>query len=482
MSETSPILLWFRRDLRLSDHSVISAAVQTGRPLIPVFVHDEVVEGLGAAPKWRLGLGLEAFAARLEERGARLILRRGRALEVLLALVRETGAGAVWWMRQYDPDQIARDMDVKAGLTAQGIGARSFPGHLLFEPWTVETGQGKFYQVYSPYWRAVRERPVAARSTAPQVLTCPAAWPESDRLHDWGMARAMDRGADVVRPFLHIGEDAAARRLEIFLRDRIGDYANLRDRLDLDASSGLSENLTYGEISPVALWEAGQHALAEGRAGAETFLKEVVWREFAYHLIYHTPHITTKSWRDGWEGFPWRIENDASLRWKQGRTGIEVVDAAMREMYVTGRMHNRARMLVGSYLTKHMLTHWRVGLDWFADCLVDWDPASNAMGWQWVAGSGPDAAPYFRIFNPDTQAQKFDPKQAYRRRWVAELSSEPPETALQFFRACPRHWQLDPKARYPKPVVELGAGRSMALAAYDTKKKAETAAAGTDTR
>ncbi len=472
MNETTPIILWFRRDLRLSDHPALAAAARSGRPVIPVFLHDELVETLGAAPQWRLGLGVEAFAARLEGIGARLILRRGQALESLRALIAETGAGAVWWTRQYDPDQIARDKAVKAALREDGIDSTSFRGHLIFEPWEVETGAGKFYQVYTPFWKAVRGREVPARSAAPSTLTAPAHWPESDTLSEWRMGRAMNRGADVVRPHLVVGEEAAQTRLAVFARDRMSDYAEARDRMDIDATSGLSENLTYGEISPLALWESGQRGLAEGKRGAETFLKEVVWREFAYHLIYHTPHIVKDSWRAGWQRFPWSDENDDTLRWKQGRTGIEIVDAAMRELYVTGRMHNRARMLVGSYLTKHMLTHWRVGQKWFEECLIDWDPAANAMGWQWVAGSGPDASPYFRIFNPETQAGKFDPKGAYRRKWLAEISADPPETARAFFDACPRAWGLAPDMPYPDPLVPLDVGRARALEAYEARNRA----------
>jgi len=472
LNDTRPILLWFRRDLRLSDHPALSAAAQSGRAVIPVFVHDELVQRLGAAPKWRLGLGLEAFAESLGRLGLQLILRKGDALEELAKLVAETGATSVWWTRQYDPEQIKRDTNVKSALQRDGLEARSFPGHLLFEPWDVQTGQGKFYQVYTPFWRAVRGRDVPDRLSAPTEVTPPDHWPESDDLESWRMGDAMNRGADVVRPHLHVGEAAARQRLARFARDRIDSYHADRDRMDRDATSGLSENLTYGEISPLALWDAGQRAMADGKAGAETFLKEVVWREFAYHLVYHTPHIINESWRAGWDSFPWRAESEETMRWKQGRTGIEIVDAAMRELYVTGRMHNRARMLVGSYLTKHMMTHWRVGQDWFAECLIDWDPAANAMGWQWVAGSGPDASPYFRIFNPDTQAEKFDPKRAYRTRWVAELSRSPPETAMAFFDACPREWNLRPDARYPDPVVELTAGRNRALSAYEQRKTA----------
>ena len=472
MSDTRPILLWFRRDLRLSDHPALSAAAQSGRAIIPVFVHDEITQRLGAAPKWRLGLGVEAFAKSLDEFGLKLILRKGDALEEISRLVDETGAASVWWMRQYDPEQIKRDTKVKSALQGDGVEAKSFPGHLMFEPWDVQTGQGKFYQVYTPFWRAVRARDVPDRLSAPTKVKAPEHWPDSDDLDDWRMGDAMNRGAEVVRPYLHVGEAAARQRLAIFARDRIDSYHTGRDRMDCDATSGLSENLTYGEVSPLALWDAGQRALADGKAGAETFLKEVVWREFAYHLVYHTPHITKESWRAGWESFPWRAESEETMRWKQGRTGIQIVDAAMRELYVTGRMHNRARMLVGSYLTKHMMTHWRVGQDWFAECLVDWDPAANAMGWQWVAGSGPDASPYFRIFNPDTQAEKFDPKRAYRTRWVAELSQSPPETAMAFFDACPRSWNLRPDARYPEPVVDLTAGRNRALSAYEQRKTA----------
>ncbi|MGP9791466.1 cryptochrome/photolyase family protein [Roseinatronobacter sp. NSM] len=471
MTQISPVIWWVRRDLRLADNPALHAAVSSGRPVIAVFIYDSLVEGLGAAPRWRLGLGLEEFARNLERIGARLILRKGDAVEVLRDLVRQTGASAVWWGRQYDPTQVERDKAVKQALRDNGTEARSFPGHLLFEPWQVQTGQGKFYQVYSPFWRAVKDLDVAPHLAAPDQIHPPETWPASDTLADWGMGRAMNRGAAVVLPHLRIGEDAARARLDRFIASTIAHYKEKRDFLDQDACSGLSENLTYGEISPVALWHAGRHALDAGNPGAEHFLKELVWREFAYHLVFHTPHITHSNWRDGWDRFPWGNGDSADvLRWKQGRTGIDVVDAAMREMYVTGRMHNRARMLVASYLTKHMLVHWRVGLDWFAQCLVDWDPAANAMGWQWVAGSGPDAAPYFRIFNPDTQAQKFDSHQRYRKAWIAELSRTPPPTATSFFEACPRAWGLSPNDTRPAPLVDLATGRNRALDAYQHNK------------
>ena len=466
----SPILVWFRRDLRLSDHAALTAACKAGRPVIPVFICDETVEAMGAAPTWRLGLSVAALAKALEAAGSRLILRRGRALDVLRALVAETGAGAVHWTRAYDPDAIARDTDVKAALKEDGIDATSFPGHVLFEPWTVETGQGGYYKVYSPFWKTVHTRDVADLLPAP-TLPVPDDWPQSDRLDDWDLGAAMNRGAGVVADFVTVGEAAAQDRLDTFIDEKLQGYDTGRDIPSADVTSRLSENLAWGEISPARLWHAGIRAREEGERGAEKFLKEVVWRDFAYHLVYHTPRITTANWREEWDGFPWKT--DQRLRevraWKTGRTGIPFVDAAMREMYVTGTMHNRARMIVASYLTKHLMVHWKVGLDWFADCLIDWDPASNAMGWQWTAGSGPDAAPYFRVFNPVSQREKFDPDRRYVDAWIAEGRKRASETACRYFDAVPRRWVLSAGDDYPDPVVTAEAGRKAALAAYENR-------------
>ena len=473
MSGRRPTILWLRRDLRLGDHPALTAAVARGGPVIAVFIHDEHVAALGAAAKWRLGLSLDHFDKVLRERGSRLVLRRGSALDVLRALVAETGADAVMWSRLHDPGSVTRDKDVKSALKDDGLQVSSHPGHLLFEPWTVATGEGGYYRVYTPFWRAVRGRDVTAPLPAPGRLPVPARWPQNETLDDWHMGADMHRGAAICGAYQRVGETAAEARLDWFAAQAIDDYATARNRPDMDGCSGLSENLTYGEISPRRCWHAGLRAQARDAAGADAWLSELGWRDFAWHLIWHTPHITERSWRKGWERFPWRsAEDNAELRaWCRGRTGVPFVDAAMREMYVTGRMHNRGRMIVASYLTKHLMTHWRHGMDWFADCLTDWDPASNAMGWQWAAGSGPDAAPYFRIFNPDTQAQKFDPEGTYRRRWIAEGQRHPPDTALSYFRAVPRGWGLDPTtaAAYPDPVVPLGEGRARALAAYQAR-------------
>jgi len=464
-----PVILWFRRDLRLADHPALGAAIETGRPVIPVFIRDFEVDALGAAAKFRLALALEAFAKTLDEAGSRLILRTGTAAAVLDALIAQTGAGAVFWTRGYTPAGIARDSAVKAALKAHGVRAESFHGQVLFEPWKVKTGQGGPYRVYSPFWKAVRGRDPGAPLAAPGRVPAPGTWPASEALDGWRLDAAMNRGAAVVATHQRPGEAGAAAQLDRFLDERVAGYKTRRDFPAGGATSELSQNLAWGEIGPRQIWAAGWRAVEEGASGAEHFLKELVWREFAYHLMFHTPELLTRNWRAAWDGFRWKDDPQAPevIAWKQGRTGEPFVDAAMRELWVTGKMHNRARMIVASYLTKHLLVHRKIGMDFFADTLTDWDPAANAMGWQWVAGSGPDAAPYFRVFNPATQAEKFDPDHAYRRAWIAEGQAHPPQTALAFFDAVPRAWGLSASDPYPvRPVIDLAGGRARALAAF----------------
>lgn len=473
---SGPVIVWFRRDLRLADNAALTAAARSGRAVIPVFLLDETASCLGAAPRWRLGQGVAALARALEARGLRLILRRGRALDSLRALIAETGAGAVFWTRGYDPAAIARDRDVKAALRADGYDVQSFPGHVLFEPWTVQTGTGGFYRVYTPFWKAVRNREVVPLLPAPPRLRGPDDWPGSDDLAAWSLAAGMNRGAEIVARHAIVGEAAAADRLDAFLDDRVAGYAHRRDFPAAGATSGLSENLAWGEIGVARCWHAGLRARDAGAEGAEMFLKELVWREFAYHLIFHTPDIVSQNWRRDWDDFPWSADSGtpAAVAWMRARTGMPLVDAGLREMYVSGRMHNRVRMLVASYLTKHLMTHWRIGMDHFADCLTDWDPASNALGWQWVAGSGPDAAPFFRIFNPEAQARRFDAAGDYVRRWIAEGSARPHADALSYFDAVPRRWNLRPDDPYPAPVVAADAGRRVALEAYRARRATAT--------
>ncbi|MGB7318463.1 MAG: deoxyribodipyrimidine photo-lyase [Planktotalea sp.] len=471
MNEQRPIIVWFRRDLRLSDHAALTAACASNAPVIAVFIRDPLVDRLGAAPKWRLGQGLAALESRLAEMGAKLILRSGPALDTLLALLAETGAQGVYWSRLYDPESVARDTDIKAQLRAQGVEARSFGGHVMFEPWSVQTKTGGMYKVYTPFWRSVKDRSVDAPRSAPPTLCAPETWPQSERLADWHLGAAMRRGALIVARHAQVGESAALDRLAEFIEDDVADYVQMRDIPSKRGTSGLSENLALGEISPHQCWHAGMRALHEGKAGAEVFLKELVWREFAYHLMHHSPHILTSNWKPDWDKFAWYTDaaHPEVIAWQQGRTGVKFADAAMRELYVTGKMHNRGRMIVASYLSKHLLTHWRIGQAWFEECLTDWDPASNAMGWQWAAGSGPDASPYFRVFNPDTQLDKFDPKGFYVKRWIAEGQSDPPETALSYYEAIPESWNLTARDIYPSPARDLAAGRQRALDAYQNR-------------
>lgn len=466
MTEPAPQIVWFRRDLRLADHAPLCAAAASGGAVIPVFVLDPETEALGAAPKWRLGLSIADLAARLQAMGSRLVLRRGPAFAVLRALAAETGAGTVRWTRLYAPEWAERDQAVKAGLAEDGLEAVSHPGHLIHEPWSVRTKAGGFYKVFTPFWREIAPLGAPEPLRAPDRLATPKSWPESDRLEHWGLGAAMGRGADVVAKHVHVGEAAALDRLDAFIARAVAPYAVDRDRPDLDGSSGLSENLTYGEISPRTIWHAGQRAMEQGAQGAQTFLKELAWREFAWHLAWHSPQIAREPWRPEWRGFPWRSDNADAERWRRGMTGEPLIDAGMRQLYVTGRVHNRIRMLVGSYLTKHLLTHWRVGLDWFADCLIDWDPASNALGWQWVAGCGPDSTPYARVFNPRTQAEKFDPEARYRRRFLLGFDGSACEEAQDFFHAAPKSWGLRGSDPYPSPIVDLKEGREAALAAH----------------
>lgn len=466
------ILYRFRRDLRLSDHPGLCAACASGAPVIPLFILDPATEALGAAPRWRLGLALAELQRQLRALGSDLILRRGEPVDVLRALARETGAVEAYASRYYLRETVADDQTLRNALAADGIDYITHAGFLLHEPWSVETGSGGAYKVYTPFWRAVAQREIAEPLPAPTRLPAPARWPASDALEDWRLGAAMQRGAAVVARYARIGEAAARARLDSFLDGPIRDHARDRDRPDRAATSRLSEHLTYGEISPRTIWHAGMQALHAGAQGAEVFLKELVWREFAWHLAWHTPQLLDANWRPEWERFPWRGDNADAERWRRGLTGEPIIDAGMRELYITGTMHNRVRMLVASYLTKHLMTHWRIGQAWFADCLIDWDPAANALGWQWTAGSGPDAAPFFRIFNPATQAERFDPDGAYRRRFIAGWGGGNSHTdALAFFEAVPPSWGIGPDDPYPEVMVDLKEGRERALEAYRQMKE-----------
>ena len=401
-----------------------------------------------------------------------IVFRAGSAEKVLTELISETHANQVIWARTYLPPLNDRDARIKVVLKQKGILAKSFPGHLLFEPWTVSPKSSEFFKVYTPFWKATRLKDPIGFETKVSKIVGVKEKLKSENLENWCLGKEMSLGSSIVSRYVRLGEDAARERLSDFISNKVMHYSTARDIPSLDGTSGLSENLSLGEISPIECWNAGFKALEEGHDAAEIFLKELVWREFAYHLAHHTPRILDSNWRQEWNNFPWNTndKDEKVILWQQGRTGIPFVDAAMRELYVTGRMHNRGRMIVASFLTKHLMTHWKIGLKWFENCLIDWDPASNAMGWQWSAGSGPDATPYFRVFNPNTQLEKFDGKHEYRDRWLAEFSGKNSPKALSCFDAIPKKWKLAPEMKYPAPVVDLSQGRVAALDAYKNRE------------
>ena len=448
-----PALVWFRQDLRLSDNPALAAALKRKSPVIAVYVWAPEEEGAwppGAASKWWLHHSLADLGAALEKRGSRLIIRRGPAEEALTSLAMESGAAAVFWNRRYEPAAVARDSDVKSKLCARGLLAESFNGSLLFEPWTIRNQTGRPFSVFTAYWRACLARPVPPPSSdTPKRLPAVHTWPRSLDLTELGLKSAVDWAAGF-REVWQPGESGAKRQLKRFLDDAIAGYPVNRERPGAAGTSRLSPHLHFGEISPGQVWRAMSEQM-EGRGAArEAYLRQLVWREFAHHLLYHHPESCSQPLRPEFGSFPWRYDPVLFKAWKRGRTGYPLVDAGMRELWHTGWMHNRVRMVVASFLVKHLLIGWQEGAAWFWDTLVDADLANNTLGWQWVAGCGADAAPYFRIFNPAIQAAKFDPQSDYVRRWVPEL-----ETG----------------EHYPPRVVDHGEARERALAALEGIKR-----------
>jgi deoxyribodipyrimidine photo-lyase len=474
--ERPPTLVWLRQDLRLADNPALLAAEG---PVIPVYILDETpgVEPLGGASRWWLDKSLAALGADLEALGSRLILRKGPAGEVLQALIAETGAAAVHWNRLYDAGSIARDKTIKAELTDEGVTRRSFNASLLNEPWEIANGSGGPYKVYTPFWRNARSRVAAVDpAPAPDSLDAPGTWPDSEALADWGLHPTKpdwSTGFSDWRP----GEAGAQARLEGFLDGPVATYSDDRNRPDLPGTSGLSPHMHFGEIGPRQIWRSAQDAVARGASErqVEKFLAEVGWREFHHHLLFHFPDLPTKNFRPEWDAFVWRDDEEAFVAWTRGQTGYPIVDAGMRELWATGFMHNRVRMIVASFLIKDLLIDWRRGEAWFRDTLVDADIAQNAANWQWVAGSGADAAPYFRIFNPVTQGQNFDPDGVYVRKWVPELGKLPskvihaPWTAVSDLLAAA---DVAVGQTYPRPLVDHGKARDRALQAYAALKSA----------
>ncbi|NGP52413.1 deoxyribodipyrimidine photo-lyase [Thioalkalivibrio sp. XN8] len=458
---------WFRRDLRLTDNPALRAALEAAETVLPVYVWSPEDEGEwapGGAGRWWLYQSLAALDACLRERGSRLLLRAGPAAQVLAKLVAETGAEAVYWNRLYEPALVERDRGLKGRLRAQGIAAHSCKASLLYEPWELETGKGAPYRVFTPFWKAALAQPdPPPPRPAPDALQPPPAWPPGLELEALELLPAT-RWYDGLQAAWRPGEAGALARLEGWCEEPVGRYATERDRPGIDGTSALSPHLHFGELSPRQAWAAAAARRSElpGR-GIDAWLRELGWREFAHHVLYHFPHTPTEPMYAKYAAFPWREDHEEMLqRWQRGQTGIPIVDAGLRQLWATGWMHNRVRMIAASLLVKNIRAPWQEGARWFWDTLVDADLANNTMGWQWTAGSGADAAPYFRIFNPVTQGEKFDPEGRYVQRWIPELRALP---AAQVHRP----WEVAP-AGYPAPVVDLKRTREEALAALQALK------------
>jgi deoxyribodipyrimidine photo-lyase len=478
-----PVIVWLRQDLRLTDHPALSAAVDSGRAVLPVYVLDDETPGewrFGGASRWWLHQSLAGLAADLEKRGARLVLRRGRFVETLMALAQETDASAIHFTRGYEPYIVETEKQLKSVADAKAIAVRRFSGALLYEPEAIRTREEQPFKVFTPFWKAcLAVLPPADPLPAPRKLVAPKSWPKTDDLSAWGLLPTWPDWAGGLRETWQPGEAGAQKRLDDFLAHAVAGYADDRDRPDKPGTSLLSAPLHFGDISPRQCWHAARAAEAKSprlARGVASFLRELGWREFSTHLLFHFPQIPHAPFRPEFARFPWRDAGnyaDDLKRWQKGQTGFPIVDAGMRQLWHTGIMHNRVRMIVASLLTKHLRIPWQEGAAWFWDTLVDADLANNSASWQWVAGSGADAAPYFRIFNPMLQGAKFDPDGDYVRRWVPELA----KLSAAYIQA-PWEAPADVLAAagvrigetYPAPIVDHGKARAAALAAYEAVK------------
>lgn len=458
-------LVWLRNDLRLSDNPALVGACRSGGRVVALYVHenDKGLRVPGGAARWWLHHSLEALGAALAKTGIALLVRSGGAQAAVEKVIADEGVGSVHWNRRYAPGEREIDQALKSHLRDRGLTVTSYPGNLLAEPWTIATGQGKPYSVFSPYWKTLRDCRIDAPLAAPDAV--------GDKLaaKGWDGDYTAPHWAAKFDGQWQIGESAAQQALHDFLDDRLEDYPEGRDFPGRDVTSRLSPHLRFGEISARQVWYAALariEAEPEVKPAADKFLSELAWRDFSYHQLYHRRDIATVPMQEKYGGMRWHADGPAETAWQKGQTGIPIIDAGMRELWQTGYMHNRVRMLVASFLTKNLLVDWRHGERWFWDCLVDADVANNPASWQWVAGCGLDAAPYFRIFNPVTQGERFDEAGLYVRQWVPELAQMPDK------------WLHDPASApedvlrkagvtlgktYPQPLIDLKSSRQRAL-------------------
>lgn len=459
MNDIKPAILWLRQDLRLEDNPALHAASM--HPLLALYIWDEQDPWApGGAARWWLNKSLLALQCSFQERGVQLVFKRGKPIEVIKKLINETGACAVYWNRCYEPYAIKRDEDIKSSLKKRGIVCKSFKASLLVEPWEIRTKSDKAYQIFTPFWKAFQ------CFTFPKPLPIPdingyKPFVSSDAIQTWALnPTSWGEGfGEIWQP----GEAGAWGKMNDFLKNGVESYAVKRDYPSSNFTSRLSPHLHWGEISPTQVWS--QAILLYGEDSLP-FLKQLGWREFSSHLLFHFPKLPSEPLRSSFKEFPWESNSEALKAWQKGKTGYPIIDAGMRELWQTGWMHNRVRMITASFLVKDLLISWQKGEEWFWDTLVDADLANNAASWQWVAGCGTDAAPFFRIFNPVLQSQRFDPDGSYIKKWVPELQSmsdphihSPWQASSEILRKA--HVQLG--TNYPFPIIDHDFARKRAL-------------------
>ena len=464
------VIVWFRDDLRVADNPALIAAVESGLPVVPIFIwspQEEHPWEPGGASCWWLHQSLCSLDRSLRDVGSRLIIVDGASGEALVRLAENVQARSIFWNRRYEPAIIARDKKLKTSLRDSGIDARSFPGNLLYEPWSIQNSSGQPFRVFTPFWKALRAgEPPQDPFPKPKHIAIPSQWPESLEIAGLALEPRIDWAGGLRENWMP-GEAGANRQLERFLQNRLHSYDEDRNRPDETGTSRLSPHLHFGEISPRQVWQSIQRQTSEGEK--EAYLRQIMWREFAYHLLFHHPKTPREPLHPEFARFPWRFDRKAFRAWTKGLTGYPLVDAGMRQLWHTGWMHNRMRMVTASFLIKHLLIPWQRGAEWFWDTLVDADLANNTFGWQWTAGCGADATPYFRIFNPTLQGEKFDPNGEYVRKWIPEIARLPTRWIHEPW-AAPSQILRDAGEElgggYPFPIIDHVVARKRALEAF----------------
>lgn len=472
----STVIVWFRQDLRLDDNPALLAAVESGSSVIPVYIWSPEEEGKwspGSASRYWLHHALKNLDDDLQVKSSKLILLRGPCLEALQMVIKTCSAKKLYWNRCYEPRAIKRDRFIKQTMTGQGIEVRDFNAHLLHEPHTIQNKQGGPFKVYTPFWKHYQNLDVPVPVKTPKQILSPQKWPKSVPVNDFGFIPNI-KWYGMINDTWEMSCQGAKKSIRKFIKNQVHSYSERRNFPANNGVSRISPYLHFGQISARSIWhmiysyEQRQGRITPDKA-VVTYLKQLVWREFASHLLYHFPYTTDQPLYEKYKKFPWHRNRKFLTAWQQGQSGYPIVDAGMRELWHTGWMHNRVRMIVASFLTKDLLIHWHQGAEWFWDTLVDADLANNTLGWQWVAGCGADAAPYYRIFNPVTQGERFDPEGEYVRRWLPELSGldnkyihKPWEATNSILSGA----NIRLGKSYPYPIVNHAEARKQALSYY----------------